>query len=186
MGATWWTPQSPPRLLPWSFATFAADVRSDVVVVDVGAIGLLTILRVDGDASGVDENGATFVARKGVVDVVEVDADLGLASDAIEVVEVDSIRAVFDVVVADAISVVAGDAEGAAALGAISAAAEAVGVVEADAIFSAVEDAVAAVAADAISAAGGGVVGAVAADAGATTAGGAIAVDLSTPQLSTK
>jgi hypothetical protein len=44
MGATWWTPQSPPRLLPWSFAIFAADVRSDVAVVDVGAIGLLTIL----------------------------------------------------------------------------------------------------------------------------------------------
>ena len=190
IGATWRTPQSPPRLLPWSFTIFAAVVRSDVAVVDVGAIGLLTILRVDGDASGVDENGAAFVARKGVVDVVEVDADLGLVSDAIDVVEVDSTRAVVDeavdVVVAGAISVVAGDAEGAAALGAISAAAEAVGVVEADAIFSAVEDAVAAVAADAISAAGGGVVGAAAADAGATTARGAMAVDRSTPQLSTK
>ena len=121
-----------------------------------------------------------------MVDVVEVDVDLGLASDAIKVVEKDSIHAVVDVVVADTISVVAGDAGGAAALGAISAAAEAVGVVEADAIFSAVKNAVAAVAADAISAAGGGVVGAVAADVGAIAAGGAIAVDLSTPQLSTK
>jgi hypothetical protein len=44
MGATWWTPQSPPRLLPWSFAIFVAVVRIDVSVVDVGAIGLLTIL----------------------------------------------------------------------------------------------------------------------------------------------
>ena len=58
------------RIQPWSFAIFAAVVRSDAAVVDVGAIGLLTILRVDGDASGVDENGAAFVARKGVVGVV--------------------------------------------------------------------------------------------------------------------
>ena len=143
MDATWWVPQSLPRLLPWSFAIFAVDMRSDVAVVDAGAIGLLTILRVDGDASGVDENGATFVAREGVVDVVKVDADLGLVNDVVEVVEVDSIRTVVDEVV--------------------------------DVVV-----------ADAISAAGGGVVGAAAADAGATAAGGAIAVDLSTPQLSTK
>ena len=44
MDATWWVPQSLPRLLPWSSAISAADARSDVAVVDAGAIGLLTIL----------------------------------------------------------------------------------------------------------------------------------------------
>jgi hypothetical protein len=44
MAATWWVPQSLPRSFPWSFVIFAAVARSDVAVVDVGAIGLLTIL----------------------------------------------------------------------------------------------------------------------------------------------
>ena len=142
MDATWWVPQSLPRLFPWSFVVFAADARRDVAVVDAGAIGLRTISRCEG-----------------VVDVVEVDVDLGLARDTIEIVEVDSIRAVV-VEVADVVAV--------------------------DAIFSVVEDAVAAIAADAISTVGEGVVDAVAADASAPVGHGAIAVDLSTPQPSTK
>ena len=112
-----------------------------------------------------------------MADVVGVDVDLGLARDAIKVVEVDLIRAG---VAADAISLAAGDAGVVVALGAISAM-EAVGVVEASAIFAAVEDAIAAFAADAISTAGEGVVEVVEADAGVATARSASAVDRSVP-----
>ena len=115
-----------------------------------------------------------------MTDVVGVDVDLGLARDAIKVVEVDSIRAG---VAADAISLAAGDAGVVVALGAVSVMKE-VGVVVADAIFTAVEDAIAAVAADAISAAGEGVVDVVEADAGVTTARSAAVVDRSVPRLS--
>jgi len=134
------------------------------------------ILRAGGDARGADEGGATLVTRAGVVDAVEADADPGLAGDAIEVVGVDSTR----VVVAEVVDVVDADAIFSAVEDAISA----VG----DAITAVAADAISVVAADAISlvTAGGGVDDAVEADAGAATARGAIAVDLSTPQLSTK
>ena len=171
-----------------------ADASNGVAVIDAGAIGLRTISR-----------------REGAADVVGVDVDLGIARDAIKVVEVDLIRVG---VAADAVSLAAGDAGVVVALGAISTV-EAVGVVEssvifaavddaiaavaidaitadddvvivvvADAIFAAVEDAIAAFAADAISTAGEGVVDVVEADAGVTTARSAAAVDRSVPRLS--
>ena len=103
------------------------------------------------------------------------DLDLGLARDAIKVVEVDLIRAG---VAADAISLAAGDASVVVALGALFAM-EAVGVVEAGAIFAAVEDAIAAVAADAITAGDAVVVVAVADPifAAAEVASAAVAAD---------
>ena len=153
----------------------------------------------------------TISRCEGVADVVGVNVDLGLARDAIKVVEVDLIRVG---VAADAVSLAAGDAGVVVALGAVSAM-KAVGVVEAsaiytavevaiaaivvdvltacgdvvvvvvaDAIFAAVEDAIAAFAADAISTAGEGVVDVVDADAGVTTARSAAAVDRSVPRLS--
>ena len=90
----------------------------------------------------------TISRREGAADVVGVDVDLGLARDAIKVVEVDLTRAG---VAADAISLVAEDAGVVVALGAVSAM-KAVGVVEADAIFTVVKDATAAVAVDAVTA----------------------------------
>ena len=110
-------------------------------------------------------------------------SDLGLARDAIKVVEVDLIRAG---VAADAISLAAGDAGVVVALDAITAGDDVVVVVVADAIFAAVEDAIAALAADAISTAGGGVVDVVEADAGVSTARSTAAVDRSVPQLFTR
>ena len=80
--------------------------------------------------------------------VVGVDVDLGLARDAVKIVEVDLIRTG---VTADAISLVAEDAGVMTALGAVFAM-KAVGVVEAGAFFTAVEDEITAVAVDAITA----------------------------------
>ena len=153
----------------------------------------------------------TISRREGAADVVGVDVDLGLARDAIKVVEVDLTRAG---VAADAISLVAEDAGVVVALGAVSSM-KAVGVVEAGAIFAAVEDAAAAVAVDAVTAGddvvvvvmadpiftavedasaavavdaistvGEGVVGVVEAGAGVTTVRSADAVDRSVPRLS--
>ena len=99
-----------------------------------------------------------MAAREGAVDAVEVDADLGFAGSAIEMVGVDSICVT---------------------------AVEAADVADADA-GSAVEDAISAVAVGAISTADDGADGTVVADAGVTAARGAVAMDLNTPRLSTK
>ena len=98
---------------------------------DAGAIGFQAIWR-----------------REGAAGAVGVDVDLGLARDAFKVVEADLTRAG---VTADAISLVAEDAGVVVALGAVSAM-KAVGVVEADVIFTAVKDATATVAVDALTA----------------------------------
>ena len=116
-------------------------------------------------------------------DAVGVDADLGLARDTVNIVEVDLTRAG---VTAGAISLVAEGASVVVALDAVFAT-EAVGVVEAGVIFAAVEGAIAVVAVDAIttgdaiSAAGEGVVDVVDADAGVDSARSAATVDRSVP-----
>ena len=119
--------------------------------------------------------------RECAAGAVGVDADLGLARDAVKIVEVDLTRAG---VAADAISLAAGDAGVVVAVDAITAGDD---VVEADAIFTAVEDAVVVAAVDAIStgdaisAAGEGVVDVVDADAGVDSARSAATVDRSVP-----
>ena len=94
-----------------------------------------------------------MAAREGAVDAVEVDADLGFAGSAIEMVGVDSICV---------------------------AVAEVVDVVDADA-GSSVEDAIFVVAVDAISAVDDGGGGTMVASAGVVVARGAVAMDLNTP-----
>ena len=115
-----------------------------------------------------------------MAEVVGVGVDLGLARDAIKVVEVDLIRSG---IAADAISLAAGDAGIVVAADAITAG-DGVVVVEAEAIFEAVDDAIVASAADAISTTGEGVVDVVEVDAGVTTARIAAAVDRTVPRLS--
>ena len=121
----------------------------------------------------VDPAATASAERRDVVDV-----DLGLARDAIKVVEVDLIRAG---VAADAVSAAVEDAIAAVAVGAITADDDVVVVVVADPIFAAVEVASAAVAADAISTAGEGAADVVDADAGVVSARSAATVDRSVP-----
>ena len=125
----------------------------------------------------------TISRREGATDVLGVDVDLGLARDAIEVVEVDLIRAE---VAADAILLAATDAITTAAVDVVVVGDDVVDAVAADAIFVAVEDATAAFTEDAIFAAGEGVGCVVEADAGASTTRNAATVGRSVPQLSMK
>ena len=133
----------PLRILSYSVATFTADANNGVAAVDAGAIGFQAIWR-----------------REGAAGAVGVDVDLGFARDVVKVVEVDLTRAG---VAAGALSLIAEDAGVVVALGA-RLAMEAVGVVEAGAIFAAAEHAIAAVAAD-VATAGDDVVVVVVADA---------------------